>query len=282
MSRAGVHRQPGADGARSARGADGARGTRDAGSAAGYRLRWLPLRPSPPPLSAAPGLRPAQLSPRQACHEVRVAVRRHRRLIAAGLVGLAAALAVSALAPKPPPTVAVVTAAHDLPTGATLTAADLREVAVPPSVVPAGAVFDSALLVGHQLSSPLRRGEPLTDVRLDEGLLRRPGGGLVSVPVRLADTQAARLLRPGQRVDVLAANTSTEPGAAAATAAVVAAGVAVVAIPVASAGTGSLSADPGPDAGGEGALVVLATTPLQARQLAQAQVSARLSAVVVG
>ncbi|MDQ1540364.1 MAG: pilus assembly protein CpaB, partial [Actinomycetota bacterium] len=269
MSRAGIHRQLGADGARRGRGG------------AAYRLRWLPLQPSPRPLSAAPGLRPAQLSPRQAWHDIGVAVRRHRRLIAAGLVGLAAALAVGALAPKPPPTVVVVTAAHDLAAGATLTAADLRPVAVPPSVVPAGAVFDAALIVGHQLSGPLRRGEPLTDVRLDEGLLHRPGGGLVSVPVRLADIQAARLLRVGQRVDVLAANTSTEPGAAPTAAAVVAASVAVVAIPVASA-VGSLNADPGADVGGEGALVVLATTPLQARQLAQAQVSARLSAVVVG
>ena len=213
---------------------------------------------------------------------MRVAVRRHRRLIAAGLVGLAAALTVGALAPKPPPTVLIVTAAHDLAAGETLTAADLRPVAVPPSVVPSGAVFDSALVVGHQLNGALRRGEPLTDVRLDEGLLHRPGDGLVSVPVRLADTQAARLLRTGQRVDVLAANTSTEPGAAPTTATVVAAGVAVVAIPLVSAATGGLTADPGADVGSEGALVVLATTPLQARQLAQAQVSARLSAVVVG
>jgi hypothetical protein len=144
-------------------------------------------------------------------------------------------------------------------------------------------MLDSALIVGHQLSGPLRRGEPLTDVRIDEGLLHRPGSGLVSVPVRLADTEAARLLRPGQRVDVLAANTSTEPGAAPTAAVVVAAGVAVVAIPVASAAAGGLSAaDPGAEVGGEGALVVLATTPLQARQLAQAQVSARLSAMVVG
>jgi Flp pilus assembly protein CpaB len=270
MSRAGVHRQSEADGGRGAR------------NARGYRLRWSPLRPSPPPLSAAPGLRPARLSPRQAWHEVRCAVRRHRRLIAAGLIGLTAALSVSALAPKPPPTVVVVTAAHDLAAGATLTAADLRPLAVPPSDVPAGAVFDSALVAGRRLSGPLRRGELLTDVRLDEGLLHRPGGGLVSVAVRLADTQAAQLLRPGQWVDVLAANTSTEPGAAPTAAAVVAAGVAVVAIPVGAAAAGGLNANPGADVGGEGALVVLATTPLQARQLAQAQVSARLSAVVVG
>jgi hypothetical protein len=65
---------------------------------------------------------------------------------------------------------------------------------------------------------------------------------------------------------------------------VVAAGVSVVAIPGASSAGGgsapsSVTAD---DSGLEGALVVLATTPTQARALAQAQVSARLSAVVVG
>jgi hypothetical protein len=59
---------------------------------------------------------------------------------------------------------------------------------------------------------------------------------------------------------------------------VVAADVLVVAIPVLpSAGTAAVS-----DVGVEGSLVVLATTAAQARALAQAEVSARLSAVVVG
>jgi predicted dinucleotide-binding enzyme len=103
--------------------------------------------------------------------------------------------------------------------------------------------------------------------------------------VRLADSQAALLLVPGQRIDVLAASTATDAGAAVAapaitTAAIVAADVMVVAIPIASAPPGATDATG--DVGVEGTLVVLATNALQARQLAQAEVSSRLSAVVVG
>jgi Flp pilus assembly protein CpaB len=214
---------------------------------------------------------------------VQTAVRRHRRLFAAATLGVAVAMAIEAFAPKPPGTVTVVTAAHDLPAGAVLTAADLHSVALPPADVPSGAVTDTGQTVGRQLSGPLRRGEPLTDVRLDTGVLRRPGAGLVSVPVRFADSQAARLLQPGQRVDVLAASTSTQPESAPTTASVVAAGVAVVAIPVPAPTTGGeASGGLGAEVASEGTLVILATTPEEASQLAQAQVSARLSAVVVG
>jgi hypothetical protein len=184
-----------------------------------------------------------------------------------------------------------------------LTAGDLRTIALPPADVPAGATTDVATVVGSQLSSPLRRGEALTDVRLTDGVLRRPAPGLVSAPVRLADSQAAQLLQPGQQIDVLAASTAAGDTAGAgdtvgagdtratgdtvgaanvvAAATVVAADVMVVAIPIASAPPGGGSqVDSG--VGIEGALVVLATTPLQARLLAQAQVTSRLSAVVVG
>jgi pilus assembly protein CpaB len=141
-------------------------------------------------------------------------------------------------------------------------------------------------VVGSQPSGPLRRNEPLTDVRLNEGVLRRPAPGLVSAPERLADSQAALLLRPGQRIDVLAASTDTQAGAveapvAGAAATVVAADVMVVAIPDSSQTPGAASTGTG-DVGVEGTLVVLATSVIQARQLAQAQVSSRLSAVVVG
>jgi hypothetical protein len=129
--------------------------------------------------------------------------------------------------------------------------------------------------------------------------LRRPDVGLVSAPVRLADSQAAQLLQPGQRIDVLAASTAVgdagasgsasgaasssagaATGSATAAATVVAADVMVVAIPVAAAPAGGGSQVD--SLGVEGALVVLATSPLQARQLAQAEVTSRLSAVVVG
>jgi pilus assembly protein CpaB len=255
--------------------ADGRRGN-------GAPARWMPFRPAPPPLATAVALRPPRTTATQAWGDLRTAARRHRRLLAAALVGLAAMTSLDAVAPKPPPTTEVVTAARDLSAGATLTVADLRVLAMTPRDVPAGAMSDGATLLGQQLAAPVRRGEPLTDVRLDDGPLRPPAPGLVSAPVRLADSQAARLLRPGQRIDVLAASTATQPEAAPTAANVVATDVAVLAVPIpTTAGAGSADATSA-DVGVEGALVVLATSPDQARRLAQAQVSARLSAVVVG
>ncbi len=244
----------------------------------GAGLPWVPFRAAPPPLRDAPSSHTKPRGSEQLWREIRIGVRRYRRLLRAVLIAVAVLLVVGRLSPKPAPTTSIVTAAHDLPAGAVLTTADLRTIAVPPADVPAGATTDVAAAVGSQLSGAVRRGEPLTDVRLTDGVLRRPDAGLVSAPVRLADSQAAQLLQPGQRIDVLAASTAVGDGGAAAT--VVAAGVMVVAIPIAAAPPGGGSQID--SVGVEGALVVLATTPLQARQLAQAQVTSRLSAVVVG
>ena len=243
---------------------------------AARRARWVPLRPASAPLRDAVAMRPAKRDAQQAWHDVKVVALRYRRLIAATVLALGVVCALASLAPKRAATTPIVTASRDLPAGAVLTPGDLRVVSVPVADVPSGTVADVPALLGRQLTGAVRRGEPLTDVRLDSGPLRRPASGLVSAPVRLADSQAAQLLRPGMRIDVLAASTATD--AAPAAASVVAANVTVVAIPVA----GPTSSDAANGSGVEGALVILATSAGQARQLAQAQVSARLSAVVVG
>ena len=164
------------------------------------------------------------------------------------------------------------------------TAADLRTIALPPPTVPAGATTDLAAVVGSQLSGPLRRGEPLTDVRLTDGVLRRPApdwsphrsGSPIRRP-RSCCSQASEstswLPAPMHKAD--------RPPSAVATATVVAADVMVVAIPNVSETSGTASIATG-DVGVEGTLVVLATSLIQASQLAQAQVSSRLSAIVVG
>ncbi len=85
--------------------------------------------------------------------------------------------------------------------------------------------------------------------------------GLVATPVRMADPDAARLLSPGDVIDVLAA---FEDGPFQAR--TVAREVRVIARP------------PGRTDGG--ALLVLATTPAQAAQLAQAQAQGRLSMTI--
>jgi len=264
------------------------------------------LRAAPPPLGAAPAfaarptgpVRRATRSPAstvefawadRAIHTVRHHVTRHRKLLAAVCAGLSVMVMAPMVSGQHTAGVAVVTAARDLTSGVTLTAADLTTITLPASAVPAGAVTSAAAAIGQPVAGAMRRGEPLTDARLDHGPLSAPAPGLVAAPVRLADAQAAGLLRAGEHVDVLASSTSVstsalasattadQPDVTPSAAAVVAADVTVVAIPSAPAGPGA-AADPA----FEGALVVLATTPDQARRLAQAEVSARLSAIVVG
>lgn len=169
-------------------------------------------------------------------------------------VGCLIAAAVSATRRQPPTDpqpragpgpagVALVVAAHDLAAGTSLVAADVRSVTVPPQLVPLGAVRLPTAVLGRVVAGPMRRGEPLTDARvLGPGLVAGlQAGESVAVPVRLADAQAAELLRAGDRVDLLAtpagagglAGAGRGQGAdspAARDAALVAAGVRVLAV----------------------------------------------------
>ena len=192
------------------------------------------------------------------------AASRHRALLAAGLAAASVASGLSAVAPSAPETVAVLTAAHDLPAGAVLTAGDLRAADLPSGLVPSGALTDAAAAAGRVVAGPVRSGEPLTDVRLlGAGLL--PAGSQVAAPVRLAEPATGALVQAGDTVDVLSASPE-----GAASADVVATGLSVLSVP-------DLS-----DAAGEGALVVVAASRSAAARLAAAAVTGRLSLVVHG
>jgi Flp pilus assembly protein CpaB len=205
----------------------------------------------------------------------------HRRLVASVLAGLAVLTALSVVRPAPPPAVTVLTAAHDLPAGAVLVPADLARAAVPVALVPSGALRPGAAVVGRVVAGAVRRGEPLTDVRLlGPSLLASVSPGSVAVPVRFADPAAVALLRPGDRIDVLAApepSVAGPPGAAS----VVATGVLVLAVG---------ARDSPPDAalspsgagGDDGGVVVVACTPEVARALAAAAVGGHLSPALRG
>lgn len=198
--------------------------------------------------------------------ELRRAVTSHRRLLAAGLAAASVALAITALRPAPAPTTDVVVAAHDLAAGDTLGVSDVRTAALPPDAVPDGTFDDGDAVAGQVLAAPLRRGEPLTDVRLvGAASLRGYGKGKVGTPVRVADPGIADLLRPGSVVDVLAVPTAAGLQATG-PAKVVAKGVRVVSVPTAR-----------DSATQQGTLVVLATTPKQAARLARGTSGARLS-----
>lgn len=196
----------------------------------------------------------------------------HRRLLAAGLLAGSVAFGLQALAPPPPPTVPVVAAARDLPAGARLSPDQLELVRLPAGTLPDGAARTVGDVSGATLLAGVRRGELLTDVRLvGPAGVAGLGPGLVATPVRIADADAARLVRPGAVVDVLAAGGGTEGGYVAAR--LVAAAVRVLAVPPAADGFGG---------GQDGALVLLATTDETAARLAGAAVTDRLSLVLRG
>ncbi|MGW2179097.1 RcpC/CpaB family pilus assembly protein [Streptomyces sp. NPDC001732] len=92
---------------------------------------------------------------------------------------------------------------------------------------------------------------------------RHPAARLVSAPVRIADAGAVRLLRPGDRVDVIAAG----DGGPGEDARVLARGVRVADVPQA----------PPDGATGDGALVVLSVPRETAASLAGAGISSRLA-----
>ncbi|MGW7542235.1 hypothetical protein ACWGKQ_14105 [Streptomyces sp. NPDC054770] len=101
---------------------------------------------------------------------------------------------------------------------------------------------------GHPAAQPVRRHAPPVD--------------MVTAPVRIADAATVRLLRPGDRVDVIAAGDPAAGGAAR----VIARGVRVTKLP-----------EPVDPAAESGALVVLSVPRSTAAQLVGASTTARLA-----
>ena len=134
---------------------------------------------------------------------VRRTVLARRRLLAGLLTAVAVAAGLHAATAEPPPSVAVLVAAHDLPAGVVVGAQDVRRVGFAPDSVPEGLAREPT---GRTLAAPLRAGEPLTDVRLVGPALTDGYPGLVAVPVRLPDAGMAGLLRVGDRIDLVSAD----------------------------------------------------------------------------
>lgn len=128
-----------------------------------------------------------------------------RRGGAALLAGLAAVLALTP-GRGPSPDNTVVVAARDLNPGTVLEASEVTLRALPAQAVPDGSARTPTAVLGRTLAAPVRRGEPLTDVRLAGPELARTvttNPDSVSVPLRLADPGVAALLHPGAAVDVV-------------------------------------------------------------------------------
>jgi Flp pilus assembly protein CpaB len=193
---------------------------------------------------------------RRLSRSVRRAVLRRRRLLAAVLTAVAVAAGLHSVAAPPPPQVAVLVAARDLPGGTVLGPGDLTRVPFAPGSVPADVATSTA---GRTLAAPLRRGEPVTDVRLVGPGLTDGHPGVTAVPVRLPDAAMVDLLATGDRIDLVAADPQGTG------ARVVAAGVPVLAVP---------GAPPDPAGGGmAGRLVVVgAADQAEVTRIAEAAV----------
>lgn len=190
----------------------------------------------------------------------------HRRGLAALCAAWAVLVGLQAAAPAPPATTPVWTAARDLPGGEVIGRDDLRLVQFAPDTAPSGRAAREEL-VGRTLVAPLVRGAPLSDRSvLGEGLLAGHPG-LAAVPIRLTDPDVVRLLRVGDRVDLLAV-AADRPD----TARTVVTDALVLAIPQGRSEQIST--------GLSGRIVVLGVTPENAGKVVAAHVTALVTAVL--
>ncbi len=201
---------------------------------------------------------------RRPLHALARAASWHRRKLAV-LATVAAVLAgVSAAAPEGPAMISVVKAKSRLPAGTVVSASDLVLDRVAASDIPEGVLTDPLTLVGKTLAAPVAENQMMTPLAATDARTSVPPGHVIA-PLRLADTALAALLRPGDLVDVIAA----DPQAGQAT--VVAAGVRVITIPA----VPDERVSPGP----EGALVLIDVDTHTASVVAHAAASATLSII---
>jgi flagella basal body P-ring formation protein FlgA len=158
----------------------------------------------------------------------------------------------------------VVRARTQLAGGTVVSASDLRTDPVVAEEAPEGVVTDPDDLVGKTLAAPVAENQMMT-LLATTAARGTVAAGHVIAPLRLADSEQAALLRAGDVVDVVAADSQAEQ------AAVIAASARVVTIPQVADNPGSPGAD--------GALVLIEVDSQTATALAQAAASATLSII---
>lgn len=135
-----------------------------------------------------------------------------RRVVALGLLVSAALLATARPVPSTSsaePTATVLTASRDLSPGHVLVPGDLLLAEWPPRLLPPDALGEDDDPLGRVLAAAVRTGEPISDLRLlGPGLVDSLGPELRAVPVRLTDAGVSVLLRPGDRIDLYAVDSS--------------------------------------------------------------------------
>ncbi|KQY60290.1 hypothetical protein ASD11_12585 [Aeromicrobium sp. Root495] len=185
----------------------------------------------------------------------------HRRTLAALLAGIAVLAGLSSVRGSTDGPV-VISAARDLPSGRSLTAADVRSVRLTDTTVPRAALTSVSQAVGRRLAGGMRQGELLTDRRvLGRGPLEGRAAGSVLTTIRLGDADGLGAVRVGDEVDVVAVDPERQDAAR-----VVARQLEVLA---------TRETD-----GSDGALVDLAATEEGALDLAEAGLRSRLTVLV--
>jgi pilus assembly protein CpaB len=180
------------------------------------------------------------------------------------LAAIAAVLTgISAAAPEGPAMITVVKAKSQLPGGAVISASDLTLDRVVVSDVPEGVVTNPNDLVGKRLAAPVAENQMMTPLTTTAAQTSVPPGHVIA-PLRLADPALTALLRPGDVVDVVAADPQAEQAAT-----VIATNARVVTVP----DVPDDRAGPGSDGG----LVLIDVDSRTAALVAQAAASATLS-----
>lgn len=112
-------------------------------------------------------------------------------------------------------TTAALRVSADIGAGERLSAAVVEEVQVDVAAVPHDYSVQAEQVVGRQAAVPMPAGALIhPDQLVGPGLLAGQQRGTVAVPVRPADPAMVALVRPGQRVDVLASSDTPERGSA--------------------------------------------------------------------
>lgn len=220
------------------------------------------MKPNPQPALRSP--QSALRSPQSALRSLIRAASWHRRKLAVIAAVLAVLTGVNAAAPQPPDTVTVLRAVEPLPGGGPVSATQVRLEPVVAGAVPDGALTDFGQALGRIVAAPVPKGQVLTGADLVGDRTLRPGR--VLAPVRLADSGLAAVLRPGDLIDIVAADGQGGP------ATTVARGVRLVTIP-ATDGTTSR-----PDSG-VGVLVLVEVEVVTALELARAGSASTLTVI---
>jgi pilus assembly protein CpaB len=187
----------------------------------------------------------------------------HRRKLAVVAAIASVLTGISAAAPEGPATITVVKARSQLSGGMLLSASDLVVDRVVASDAPEGVLTDPNQLVGKTLVAPVAQNQMMTLLTTTAARTSVLPGHVIA-PLRLGDSALTALLRPGDVVDVVAADPEAgEP------ATVVASNVRVVTVPEAP----NDRAGPDPDGG----LVLIDVDSRTAAIVAQAATSATLS-----